>query len=331
MHHLLQHICEQITATPQGQSPAPISEATAIAVSLLPDEHLLDILATAQLMRSVAKPTPISRCGIINAKSGRCPENCAFCAQSAHHNGNAPQHPLVNTETLLNQAIRFSDAGVERYGIVTSGTRLSQRELDSLCESAQSIRQKTGIALCASLGQLTKEAATQLKQAGFSSYHHNLETSQSFFPSICSTHAYEEDIETVCVAAQAGLRTCSGGLFGMGESMAQRAELATTLAKINVDSVPINFLHPIAGTPMGERPCMNPMEALRTIALFRLMLPTCDIVVCGGRQKTLGMWQSWIFLAGASNIMVGNYLTVKGSVMDEDYTMLDILGLLPKG
>ena len=172
------------------------------------------------------------------------------------------------------------------------------------------------------MGLLKQDAAWRLKEAGISRYHHNLETARSFFDTICSTHDYEEDIETVRVAKDAGMRVCSGGIFGMGETWAQRVELAFTLKSLDVDSVPINFLHPIKGTRMGMRPLLPPMEALKIIALYRYIHPRKDITICGGREATLKDFQSWTFAAGANGIMVGNYLTTLGRNMEMDMEMI---------
>lgn len=323
MHDLLERLGERLTLR-SGEAATPDE---ALAVALLPAADTLDILAMAQRVRSARATGPVRLCGIVNAKSGRCPENCAFCAQSAHHATGTPHHELLDSETLLRKAAKLKESGAQRYGIVTSGTRLSPRELDALCETALVLRREVGIALCASLGQLQGDAATRLREAGFSSYHHNLETSRSFFPAICSTHEYDDDLETIRLAATAGLRTCSGGILGMGESAAQRVELSATLGELNVDSIPLNFLNPIPGTPLGTRSTMPPMEALRAIAVFRLMHPARDIIICGGREVTFGAWQSWLFLAGANALMIGNYLTTSGRDTGDDLAMLEALGV----
>lgn len=304
-----------------------ITADEALLLASLPPQYALDILATAQAVRSSRRGGPARICGIVNAKSGRCPEDCAFCAQSRHHHSGSPVHPLVDEEHLVRRAGQLRASGAERYGIVTSGTRLSPRELEKICNAAHRIRREVGIALCGSFGQLTPDYATSLREAGFSSYHHNLETSRSFFPGICTTHDYDDDIETVRRARDAGLRTCCGGILGMGESDAQRIELSMTLRELAVDSIPLNFLNPIPGTRLQDRGTMPPMRALVCIALFRLMHPGRDILVCGGREATLGEWQSWIFLAGANGVMIGNYLTTTGRDMADDIAMLHTLGV----
>jgi biotin synthase len=274
----------------------------------------------------------VSLCSIINAKSGRCPENCAFCAQSAHHSTDVPVYPLIDEESLVAGAREAEKAGSSCYGIITSGTSVSSpEELARICRALQRIRQETGIAPSCSLGILDEPTATALKAAGAVTYHHNLETARSFFPQICSTHDYEEDVATVRAARKAGMAVCSGGIFGLGESPAQRIEMALTLRELDVDSVPLNFLNPIAGTRLADANNITPQECLVTIALYRLLLPAKAITVCGGREKNLRDLQSWIFFAGASGTMIGNYLTTTGRDIAADRQMLVDLGLEAEG
>lgn len=323
MNQLLQDLQHRLTHQP---ATAATPEEMA-AVLALGDEAFLDILAVAQQVRTAQMQHQAFTCGIINAKSGRCPENCAFCAQSSHYNTGAPVHSLVSADALLQRAEMLAQAGASRFGIVTSGTRLNRGELETLCTIAQKIVKETGLAVCGSLGLLDNAEAAALKASGFSSYHHNLETARSFFPAICTTHEYDADIATVHAAQAAGLRTCTGGILGMGETWAQRIELSCTLQKLDVDSIPLNFLNPIPGTPLAARSPLAPREALLCIALFRFMHPHRDIIICGGREVTLGEWQSWVFMAGANGLMIGNYLTTSGRDTTADSAMLDTLGV----
>jgi len=323
MHSLIQNVLERLRACGQGALLTPEEALTFIS---LPAAETASMLAAGGLVRDIFHPH-VFTCGIINAKSGRCPENCAFCAQSAHHRTGAPVYPLLNVEALLRRAERLVKAGALRFGIVTSGTALNEKELDTLCEAARRIVRETGVRLCGSLGMLTAERAKRLHQAGFSRYHHNLETAASYFDAICSTHAYSEDLDTVSIALNAGMEVCSGGILGMGESRAQRVELALTLADLNVTSIPINLLTAIPGTPLENEPPLSPMEALRCIATYRLLHPSRDILVCGGRGHILKEWQSWLFAAGANGILTGDYLTTAGETFDADNAMLDQLGL----
>lgn len=303
-----------------------LDEAAALAVAQEPWESNMELLALGGIVRSLYAPRGTGTCAIINAKSGRCAENCAFCAQSGHYHTDSPIYPLVDTRTLVEAATEMDEHHIGRFGIVTSGTALSDRELDSLCESALAIRARCRISLCGSLGMLTEEKARRLKEAGFTRYHHNLETARSYFPHICTTHAYDQDIETLRIAQKAGLKTCSCGIFGLGESWAQRVELLATVRDIGVDSMPVNFLCPVPGTPMGERGPLERREALRIVALARLMLPKNDIIICGGRMSTLAEEHSWVLAAGASALMTGNYLTTRGFGYEDDDMLLRSLG-----
>lgn len=272
--------------------------------------------------------TGVDLCSIINAKSGRCPENCAFCAQSAHHDTNAPVYPLADEERITACAREAAEAGSHCFGIVTSGSTISPgEELDRICRALRRIRQETAIEPSCSLGIIKYETALALHEAGAVTYHHNLETARSFFPNICTTHDYEEDVETVRVAKRAGLKVCCGGIFGLGESPEQRVEMALTLRDLDVDSVPLNFLNPIDGTPLAGVDRITPLECLKTIAVYRLMLPDRKIAVCGGRERNLRDLQSWMFFAGASGTMIGNYLTTTGRPPEQDWQMLADLGL----
>ncbi len=266
-------------------------------------------------------------CAIINAKSGRCPENCAFCAQSAHFETGVPVYPLVDEERIVAEAKTAQSSGSTCYGIVTSGTTVGGEEVDRICGALRRIRQETAIAPACSLGIISLETARALKDAGMATYHHNLETARSYFPNICSTHDYDDDIATIRSVKEAGLRVCSGGIFGLGESPAQRVELAFTLRELEVESIPLNFLNPIPGTPLEGAELITPLECLKAIALFRYVNPARQISVCGGREKNLRDLQSWIFFAGASGTMTGNYLTTTGRSAEEDWRMLADLEL----
>ena len=270
-------------------------------------------------------------CGIINAKSGRCTEDCAFCAQSRHHKTNAPAYPLVTGEALLGRARELAERGVTRMGIVTSGAGPSREDFEQICAAARHIRQEVDIELCASLGALSPDKAQKLKEAGFSSYHHNLETARSFYPSICSTHDYQVRCDTVLRAREAGLRVCSGGLFGLGESWAQRIELAQTLQELRVDSIPVNFLMPIPGTGLESAKPLSAVEGLGILVLLRLMHPERDIVICGGRATTLGEWDRLGMFSCANGMMVGDYLTEKGGPFERDLALARDLADLDRG
>ncbi len=316
-------LCERILSDPAHAA----TPEEAKALFALPPGATLPLLACAQRIRELHSP-PEFTCGIINARSGRCRENCAFCAQSAHHNCNTPIYDMLDVATVVEHAKRLAAFGANRFGIVISGTRPGRRELDMVCEAVQRITEETSLSLCASLGLLSAESAQILYQAGLERYHHNLETARSFFPDICTTHAYSQAVDTIKLARKAGLRLCCGGIFGLGESYAQRTELATDIKELEADSIPINFLTPIPGTPLEKQPLLPPFEALRSIAVFRFMHPTQDILVAGGRESTLGEYRSWTFMSGANGLMVGNYLTTSGQALHRDYTMLHTMGII---
>jgi biotin synthase len=301
-------------------------EAVALATTKGPD--LFFLFAEANRIRERFVGERVYLCSIINAKSGRCPENCAFCAQSAHHETDAPVFPLVDEERMVACAREAEADGSTCYGIITSGTGIKQgEELERILRAVRRIRQETAITPSCSLGIIDAETAHVLREAGVETYHHNLETARSFFPAVCTTHDYEDDVATVRAARQAGMKVCCGGIFGLGETAAQRVELALTLRELDVDSVPLNFLNPIAGTRLAGAELITPMECLATIALYRFILPTKKISVCGGREKNLRDLQSWMFMAGASGTMIGNYLTTTGRPPEQDWQMLRDLRL----
>jgi len=319
---MLLSITEKIIKDPND--PITYEDACKFAVS---QDNTVDLIMCANKIRNNYKKNNIFTCSIINAKSGRCSEDCAFCAQSAFHKTGTETYPLLNKEKMVHNSIYMEKAGATKYSMVTSGHSLSEREIDSIGHAAEEINKKTDLSVCASLGQLTEPMAIKLKEKGITTYHHNLETARSYFDQICTTHEYDEDIQTVKIAKSAGLKVCSGGILGLGETWAQRVELAFTLKELGVDSIPINFLNPIPGTRMENRSLLPPMEALKCIALFRIINPVKDITICGGREKTLGDFQSWIFMAGANGIMIGNYLTTKGRSAEMDMDMIRQMGL----
>ncbi|MBV5340966.1 MAG: biotin synthase BioB [Deltaproteobacteria bacterium] len=307
---------------------AVLDTASALRLSELNGTDLYLLFAEASRIREYFKGKAVSLCSIINAKSGRCPENCAFCAQSTAHSTNIAVYPLVDEEEIVRCAKSAEHNGAKCYGIVTSGTGIKPgEELDKICRAMRLIRQETAIKPSCSLGIMDYDTSLKLKEAGMVTYHHNLETARSFFPSICTTHNYEDDVETIRAVKRAGLNVCCGGIFGLGESFAQRIELAETLRELEVDSVPMNFLDPVEGTKLADASFLTPMECLKTIAIFRFMLPQKNITVCGGRETNLRELQSWIFLAGASGMMTGNYLTKAGRLPELDRQMLTDLEL----
>ncbi|OPY68834.1 MAG: Biotin synthase [Syntrophorhabdus sp. PtaU1.Bin050] len=287
------------------------------------------LMAYGSRIREHFKGKKVSLCCIVNAKSGVCPENCRFCAQSAHYHTDAPVYPLLPAKEIVEKAKAAKDCGAHFFGIVTSGTSIgSQQEWDEIYEAIEGIN-RLGMKPCGSLGMLNDEEARRLKSAGLFRYHHNLETSRSFFDNICTTHDYEDDIETNRAARRAGLSVCCGGIIGLGETMEQRIELALTLHEIGVDSVPINILNPIPGTPFAGNPSLSPIEILLTIAIYRFVLPDKDIKLCGGKEKNLRQLLPMAIVAGSNSLMTGDYLTTAGRDADHDIEMIRDLDLEP--
>jgi biotin synthase len=266
----------------------------------------------------------IELCSIVNAKSKGCSQNCRFCSQSAFWNTNVEAYPLLPQETILEHAEKAFSKGAVRFSMVTTGLGMKGHEDDfeKICDTAGKIVENFGKGSCVSLGNLSADALEKLKAAGVTRIHHNLETSRSYFPNVCTTSDYEDKIEMIHRVKAAGLETCSGVLFGMGESDAQRLEVAFDLRELEVESVPINFLNPIPGTPMEDMEPVEPLEYLKIIAVFRFILPNSDIRLCGGREVNLRDMQSWIFRAGANAMMVGNYLTTEGRSAELDLQMI---------
>lgn len=304
----------------------------AVRLSFVTGSDRFLLFAEAARIRDYFVGTTVHLCSIINAKSGRCGENCAFCAQSVSHDTGVEIYPLVGEDEIVRCAVLAEQNGAGCYGIVTSGTRINKSdELDRVCSAVARIKAETGISPSCSLGILDEDTARRLKNAGMETYHHNLETARSFFPQICTTHDYEDDVATIRAAKAVGLRVCCGGIFGLGESFEQRIEMALTLRELNVDSVPLNFLNPVAGTRLESADNLNPLECLTIIALYRFLLPDKRLSVCGGREKNLRELQSWMFLAGADGTMTGNYLTTPGRPPELDRQLLKDLDLLVEG
>ncbi len=293
----------------------------------LDSDYLPWLMAGADRIRKTFKGQKIEVCAISNVRSGNCSENCSFCSQSGHHKTTAPTYNYISTDQLSQQAKQAREWGSSDFGIVSKGWGIrTEKEEAQLKTYLSELEKESDIGRCASLGVLTQDSAVSLKEMGLENYHHNLESAESFFDQVCTTHSYQENIDTIKHATDAGLRVCAGGILGMGESLDQRIELADALRKLNVTSVPLNFLNPQEGTPMGNRTPMTALEILQTIAVFRYMLPQAEIRIAGGRQF-LGDMQSMIFIAGASGVMIGDYLTTQGRSVQDDLKMFTDLKL----
>ncbi len=270
----------------------------------------------------------IHLCSIVNAKSGHCPEDCGFCSHSARHGTEIQKYGLISTEAMVSAARKASEQGAFALGVVTAvrGYTAASKDFQQIVEGIRAIVQDGRVEGHASLGIMGHEEFRQLKGAGLTEFNHNLETGRSYFPKVCTTHTYEERVNTIKAAKAAGIRVCSGGIIGMGEEPVHRAELAFALKELDVDEVPLNFLVSVDGTKLENTLPLPPLEMLKVIALFRWILPTKNIFICAGRQQ-LGDLQSMIFVAGASGMMVGDFLTTKNRSVSDDLTMLRALGL----
>ncbi|MBI4336078.1 MAG: biotin synthase BioB [Candidatus Omnitrophica bacterium] len=293
---------------------------------------LSDLMWMANRVREAFKGNKIELCSVVNAKSGFCPEDCKFCAQSSRHKTDIQTYPLLDEKDIVKAAQSARANKASCFGIVTSGKGVrGKSEIVTIAGALREISASMpGLTRSASLGILDKGALSRLKKAGLERFHHNLETSARYFPKICSTHTYNERLRTIERAKEAGLKLCSGGIFGLGETRRDRIDLAFLLGDLDVDSVPLNFLHPIKGTPLENRPPMTPREILRTIAIYRMILPKKDIKVCGGRVVNLRGLQCMMFFAGSSGMMIGNYLTQPGQDPAADMQMIRDLGLRVK-
>lgn len=287
---------------------------------------LESLAQTAVSVRRARVGEAVSLCAIVSAKSGRCGEDCAFCAQSGHYATTAPEHPFLEPERIVAAAATMHRAGVARFGVVASGRALAGRDLELATRTLGGIA-ALGMAADASFGVLPGDALARLKAAGLSAYHHNLETSRAFYPKICTTRSFDDNLAVLDQCRKLGLPVCSGGLFGLGETWADRADLALTLLDAGVFSVPVNFLSPIPGTPLGARPVMSPDEARRIVILLRFLLPDRHIRICGGRPTVFAANDSLApMAAGADGLMVGDYLTTSGASLETDRRGLAALG-----
>ena len=264
-------------------------------------------------------------CSIINGKSGKCSENCKFCAQSAHYNTNVSEYSLLDKETILKEAIHNDSKGVLRFSIVVSGKKLSDKDVDVLVDVIKEIKEKTNISVCASLGLLSHENFQKLKKAGLERVHNNLETSEDYFENICTTHSYKDKINALKAAQNEGLEVCSGGIIGMGETIIDRINMAFDLRDLKVSSIPINILNPIKGTPLENVEQISKEEIIKTCALFRFINPKSFIRLAGGR-KLLDDKGELAFMSGINAVITGDMLTTEGISIDTDMSIISKLG-----
>ena len=287
-------------------------------IEFLLNSPLSELVSYADKIRKDAVGGGFELCNIINAKSGLCSEDCKFCAQSARHCCEIATYELKEKGQIVEAARRGRDIGAEKFGIVTSGNRLDEKELDIIARAIAEIKKEVGITVCGSLGALDRSELARLKEAGLTRYHHNIETSAGFYGHIVSSHNFEERIATIKAAKDVGLEVCSGGIIGMGESWQDRIDMALLLKELDVDSACINLLVPIAGTQLESIKPISCMDAVRTICIFRIILVDKSIKIAAGRETILKDFQALGFMAGANGMLIGGYLTVKGREVTED-------------
>lgn len=303
-----------------------ITRDEALEVASISGRGIFDLFSSANRIRHHFRGDYVDVCSIINAKSGACPEDCAYCAQSSESSAEIKKFPLMEKGLVLEKAREAKVGGAKRFCIVTSGRKVSEKDLSRIAGMVSGVR-ALGLLPCATLGLLSREEILHLKEAGLERFHHNLETSERYFAEICTTHTYADKMKTIEGVMSTGLSLCAGGIFGLGEGWEDRVDMAIALREIGPDSVPINFLMPIEGTKLGSQKLLEPMEALKIISLYRLILPDKEIRICGGRMQTLGEFNTFIFLAGADGLLAGNYLTTPGRSFEVDLELIERYGL----
>lgn len=287
-------------------------------------EHVVANSTTEELVEAAHRITVacaeehFDMCSIINSKSGRCSENCKWCAQSAHFNTEIETYPLVDMDTVVGEALYNEEKGVERFSMVNSGKRPTDAEIEKICEYVRAIKQKSRISVCVSLGLATAEQMRKLSESGVTRYHCNIETAPSHYDQLCTTHTQEQKFETLQAALDAGMEICSGGIIGMGENESQRIELAFALRRLPIGSIPINILHPIQGTPLGKMQLLSDDEIMRCIAIFRLVHPKAYLRLAGGRARLSEEALMRTLYTGINSAIVGDLLTTIGSKIHED-------------
>lgn len=305
----------------RGGRSLDLPQALALATTVAPE----DLFQAADQLRREFHNDNLDLCSIVNAKSGKCSEDCKFCAQSSRYPAAIETYDLVNEQLALQMARENEEHGVKRISLVTAGRTVDSNQLEELGELYRRLRQETDLSLCASMGMLTLEKAKKLKSFGVTRYHCNLEACRRYFPQICTTHTWEEKVESIKAAQQAGLEVCSGGIIGMGETLEHRLELAIELRDLGILSIPLNVLTPIPNTPLGHLEPLSLGEVLTCVAMFRFINPQAIIRLAGGRGL-LAEQQHRCFTSGANGAIVGNYLTTAGNNLQQDIAMFAVLG-----
>lgn len=308
-----------------GEQP---THAEGLAILRADDADLLDLLAAAYRVRRARHGNRVHLNLLINAKSGQCGEDCGYCSQSRVSEADVSRYDLIRPEQLLDGAQAAAECGAGTYCIVLSGLRPNRRELDTLTRAVVRIKARFPLRVCVSPGLLTEDQAAELKQCGVDRVNHNLNTSRRFYPTICTTHAYQDRLDTLGAVRRAGLEICSGGIVGMGEQHEDVVELALELGRLAAEAVPVNFFLPIPGTPLENAGRLDPRYCLKVLSLFRLANPKCELRIAAGRELHLGPLQP-LGLFPADSIFVGDYLTTKGQPPEEDSRMIRALGFDP--
>ena len=308
--------------------PPLISYEEALALGEIDDHAKIEALIERAWRARVERfGDSTDMCSLVNAKSGGCAEDCGFCAQSRFADSDTPMHAMMSPEEILEHAKAAEAAGAHRFCMVTQGQGLSKRDFQKILDGARLVSEQTSLKRCASIGHMSAERARSLKDAGVQRIHHNVETAESYYDEVTTTVRYEGRLRTIDAVREAGLETCVGGILNLGESREQRVEMAFQLAEINPTSVPINMLNPRPGTKFGDREFMDPWEAVKWVAIFRLIMPRALFRLCGGRVENLRELQPLAIKAGVNGVMMGNFLTTLGNTPEEDRAMFEDLGL----
>jgi biotin synthase len=315
-------------ALPWGSVPSLISRREALRLGEITDRAEIEALVErAWRVRQDRFGDSTDMCSLVNAKSGGCAEDCGFCSQSRFAEADTPMHAMMDAEQILEHARAAEAAGAHRFCMVTQGQGLSKRDFENVLAGARLVAEHTNLKRCASIGHMSAARAQALKEAGIQRVHHNVETAESYYPEVSTTVRYEGRVRTIEAVREAGLETCVGGILNLGESPRQRVEMAFELAELNPTSVPINLLNPRPGTKFGDRDLIDPWDAVKFIAIFRLILPEALFRLCGGRVENLGELQPLAVKAGLNGVMMGNFLTTLGSEPADDRAMFEELGL----
>ncbi|HEU4822867.1 MAG TPA: biotin synthase BioB, partial [Nitrososphaeraceae archaeon] len=299
------------------------------AERLLDTRHILTLAKCANIITREFTGELVDVEMLINAKAGRCPEDCSFCAQSSFYDSQSgiDKYPLLPKQTIIEQAHKAKQGGANSFCLVCAYRTPSGKDFEQICDTIVELKKKVAIDVNVSLGFMTRERARRLKSIGIKRYNHNLETSESFFAQICKTHDFKDRVDTAKIVKEEGLELCCGGIIGMGETLQQRLELAFAIRSLRPDEVPINILIPKQGTPLANLEPLEPTDAIKTIAVWRFIMPNTILKIAGGRELNLKDKERFALKAGANGIITGGYLTTRGNSIDRDMTMIKEVGL----